>query len=37
LRGLLATPFGAAWWRTARQTIFPPEFVSDVDALLAKT
>ena len=36
LCGLLTTPFGAAWWRTARQTIFPPGFVSDVDALLAK-
>lgn len=37
LCGLLTTPVGAAWWRTARQTGFPPPFVSDVDALLAKT
>jgi hypothetical protein len=37
LCGLLTTPLGAAWWRTARETIFPPGFVSDVDALLAKT
>ena len=37
LCGLLTTPLGAAWWRMARETIFPPGFVSDVDALLAKT
>src|SRR4051795_819378 len=37
LCGLLTTPLGAAWWRMARETIFPPRFVSDVDALLAKT
>jgi hypothetical protein len=34
LCGLLITPNGAAWWRTARATVFPPPFVSDVDALL---
>jgi len=37
LCGLLTTPNGSAWWRTARQTVFPPAFVSDVDALLTKT
>lgn len=37
LRGLLATPNGENWWRTARQTVFPPGFVSDVDALLSKS
>jgi hypothetical protein len=34
---LLRTPRGAAWWRTAKHIGFPPGFVSDVDALLAKT
>jgi hypothetical protein len=35
LCGLLTTPAGATWWRGAKQTLFPPRFVSDVDALLA--
>ena len=34
---LLRTPRGAAWWRTAKHIGFPPGFVSDVDAVLAKT
>jgi len=33
---LLTTSSGGAWWRTAKQTVFPPGFVSDVDALLTK-
>jgi hypothetical protein len=37
LCGLLATPNGGTWWRSAKQTGFPPGFVSDVDTLLAKT
>ena len=37
LCGLLTTPNGGAWWRTAKETVFPPGFVSDVDALLTKT
>ena len=36
LRGLLTTSGGATWWRGARQTVFPPGFVSDVDALLGE-
>ena len=36
LCGLLKTAGGATWWRSAKQTGFPPRFVSDVDALLAK-
>jgi hypothetical protein len=36
LETLLTTPGGAAWWRNAKQTGFPPGFVADVDALLAK-
>ena len=34
LCGLLKTPNGGAWWRATKQTVFPPGFVSDVDALL---
>jgi len=37
LQTLLTTLGGAAWWRSAKQTGFPPAFVSDVDALLTKT
>lgn len=37
LCGLLTTPNGGAWWQTVRHTVFPPGFVSDVDALLTKT
>jgi hypothetical protein len=38
LTTLLRTPGGAAWWRSAKQTGygFPPGFVTDVDAILAK-
>jgi len=37
LCGLLTTPAGEAWWRSAKQTVFPPGFVADVDALLTKS
>ena len=33
---LLRTPRGGAWWRSAKHTGFNPEFVADVDAMLAK-
>src|SRR5215470_8604610 len=38
LATLLRTSGGAAWWRSAKQTGhgFPPEFVAEVDAILAK-
>ena len=36
LGGLLATERGAAWWRGAKHKGFTPEYVADVDALLAK-
>jgi hypothetical protein len=38
LRGLLRTPGGAAWWRSAKRGGygFPPGFIADVDAILAK-
>src|SRR3954451_22035307 len=36
VKELLTTVRGEAWWRTAKQTAFPPPFVSAVDALLAK-
>jgi hypothetical protein len=38
LRGLLRTPGGAAWWRSAKQAGygFPVGFIADVDAILAK-
>ena len=37
--GLLKTTGGATWWRRAKQAGngFPPPFVADVDAMLAKT
>ena len=39
LATLLRTPGGAVWWPSAKQTGygFPPGFVADVDAILAKT
>ncbi len=37
LRGVLHTERGGAWWRTARKAGFIPEFVADVDAVLAKS
>jgi hypothetical protein len=36
LRNLLKTPRGGAWWHTAKNEGFIPEFVADVDAVLAK-
>src|SRR5207248_10532584 len=36
LGGLLKTADGGTWWRTAKQIGFPPGFVSDVDAVLAR-
>jgi hypothetical protein len=36
LSGLLKTARGQAWWRSAKQTGFPPGFVLDVDAILAE-
>jgi hypothetical protein len=36
LCGLLTTPRGADWWRSAKHIGFIPGFVSDVDAVLAK-
>ena len=36
LCGLLGTPRGGSWWRSAKHTGFPPGFVVDVDAVLAK-
>ena len=36
LCGLLTTPHGGTWWRSAKHIGFPPGFVSDVDAVLAK-
>jgi hypothetical protein len=34
---LLRTPGGGSWWRKAKHIGFPPGFVLDVDAVLAKT
>jgi hypothetical protein len=34
---LLRTPGGESWWRKAKHIGFHPEFVLDVDAVLAKT
>jgi hypothetical protein len=34
---LLRTPGGESWWRKAKHIGFPPGFVLDVDAVLAKT
>ena len=36
LRTLLKTSGGGAWWRSAKQVGFIPEFVADVDAMLAE-
>jgi hypothetical protein len=36
LRDLLRTTGGGTWWTSAKHVGFPPGFVSDVDALLAK-
>src|SRR5450432_2801867 len=36
LCGLLSTAGGWTWWRSAKHTGFPPGFVLDVDAVLAK-
>jgi hypothetical protein len=36
LCGLLRSPRGGAWWRSAKHTGFIPGFVADVDAMLAK-
>jgi hypothetical protein len=37
LKDILGTSRGGAWWRTAKQSAFPPPFVADVDALISKT
>jgi hypothetical protein len=37
LETLFTTPGGATWWRKAKHVGFHPGFVSDVDAVLAKT
>jgi len=37
LCGLFKAPAGRTWWDKAKQTGFPPGFVLDVDALLAKS
>ena len=37
LATLLRTPVGESWWRKAKHIGFPPGFVLDVDAVLAKT
>src|ERR1700745_682167 len=36
LNSLLRTPGGESWWHSAKQIGFPPGFVADVDAILAK-
>jgi hypothetical protein len=36
LCGLFRTAGGRTWWRNAKETGFPPAFVADVDAALAK-
>ena len=36
LSTLLSTPGGESWWRKAKHIGFPPGFVMDVDAVLAK-
>src|SRR6478609_3220581 len=36
LCGLFKTAGGGRWWRGAKETGFPPGFVVDVDAVLAK-
>ena len=35
LCGLLTTPRGGSWWRSAKEIGFVPAFVTDVDAVLA--
>lgn len=35
LRNILKTPFGAAWWERAKTVGFVPDYVADVDAVLA--
>src|SRR5256885_5977763 len=35
LCGLLTTPRGGSWWRSAKDIGFVPAFVTDVDAVLA--
>ena len=35
LAGLLGTTRGSAWWRSAKKAGFIPEYVADVDAVLA--
>src|ERR1700730_9029575 len=37
LCGLLTTPRGGSWWHNAKNTGVIPAFVSDVDAVIAKT
>jgi hypothetical protein len=37
LCGLFRTASGGTWWRSAKQAGFPPEFVLDVDAVLARS
>src|SRR5580765_1086927 len=36
LDGLLRTTGGGTWWRINKHIGFPPEFASDVDAMLAR-
>ncbi len=36
LCGLLRTAGGGAWWRSAKHVGFVPQFVADVDSMLAK-
>lgn len=36
LSGLLRTALGGDWWRSAKLSTFIPEFVADVDMMLAK-
>ncbi len=36
LCGVLKPARGAAWWRSAKNFGFPPEFVADVDAMLGR-
>jgi len=35
LRGILNTPQGSSWWQGAKSVGFVPQFVADVDAILA--
>jgi len=36
LKDILGTPRGRTWWATAKNSAFPPPFVADVDAVIAK-